>query len=233
MASPEIRIIPVRFNNVHGYIVAQGDHALMIDTGYEGMKDQVSEALGKAGLSEKNLELIILTHTHFDHAGGARSLMNETGARLAVHYLEAEYLGKGRTPIPPGTRWKARLISFFGRTFYRKIEKYTPVDADILIEDDFSLKSFGISGKVIHTPGHTKGSVSVILDNGAAIVGDVMMGVSLKEHFPPFAWDRKQVLESWERLLATGSKVFYPAHGHRLKREEIVSELPLARQKYS
>jgi glyoxylase-like metal-dependent hydrolase (beta-lactamase superfamily II) len=231
-AAPDIRVQPVRFNNVHGYLVTQDNNALLVDTGYDGMQDRVVHAMEKAGLSEHHLKLIILTHTHFDHAGGACELKKMTGAPIAVHRLEAEFLQRGRTPIPPGTRWKGKIISWVGRTFYRKIEKYPSVRPDILVEDELLLTPYGINGKICHTPGHTQGSLSVVLDNGTAIVGDVMMGISLKEHFPPFAMDKRGVIRSWERLLETSSRIFLPAHGHRVSRQEIIDELPLAKKKY-
>jgi glyoxylase-like metal-dependent hydrolase (beta-lactamase superfamily II) len=94
------------------------------------------------------------------------------------------------------------------------------------------LSGYGIPGKVIHTPGHTAGSVSIILDNGHAIVGDNVLGISIKKHFPPFANDRRGVIESWEKYIKNGVLVVYPAHGVRVPIEALIEELPFARRKY-
>ncbi|NIN35076.1 MAG: hypothetical protein GTO60_08310, partial [Gammaproteobacteria bacterium] len=51
------------------------------------------------------------------------------------------------------------------------------VNSDILVDDVFDLSEYGISGKIIHTPGHSQGSISIILDNGETLVGDMVRDV--------------------------------------------------------
>jgi len=225
-------IFTVNYNNVKGFLIIQDKQAILVDTGYAGMSDRVGNILESQGLEWQSLKLILLTHSHFDHSGGAGEIKKLSGAKLIVHRKEANLLRQGRTPIPSGTRWKGKLISWFGRTFYRKVEKYAPVNPDIVIDEEFALSPYGFSGFVFHTPGHTTGSCSLVLESGYAFVGDLMMGISKKEHFPPFAVSKEDVLNSWARLLETPSDWYYPAHGQRIRRDEIEKELPGARKKY-
>ncbi len=91
----------------------------------------------------------------------------------------------------------------------------TPVDIE-LNDEDFSLVPFGISGKVIYTPDHTMGPVSVLLDTGEAFVGDLVMSgppLRLSPGLPIFAEDIQRVKESIKLLLQRGANIFYPAHG--------------------
>jgi hydroxyacylglutathione hydrolase len=87
---------------------------------------------------------------------------------------------------------------------------------------------FGIPGKVVYTPGHTMGSVSVLLETGDAFVGDLAMSgfpVRFNPGPPVFAEDTKRVKESIRMLLERGAKTFYPGHGKPFAAEVIKKDL--------
>ena len=90
-------------------------------------------------------------------------------------------------------------------------------DVDLVIGDQgFSLTEYGIPGEVIYTPGHSPGSVSVLLETGDAFVGDMAMNkfpLRIFPGLPIFAEDIAQVRESWNLLLNAGAKTIYPSHG--------------------
>ncbi|HAJ26940.1 MAG TPA: hypothetical protein DCG53_06795 [Syntrophus sp. (in: bacteria)] len=91
----------------------------------------------------------------------------------------------------------------------------TAVDI-VLDEGEFSLAAYGIPGRIIYTPGHSMGSVSVLLDTGEAFVGDLAMNkfpLCLSPGLPILAENMQQVKESWKMLLDKGVKTIYPAHG--------------------
>jgi len=228
----DLHIERIPFLNVSGFLVYTKDAAILIDTGHSKTVEHLSRVLQDRGKTPSEIALIILTHTHFDHAGGAKAIKDLTGAPVAVHRAEADHLRRGRTPFPKGTRWKGKLMVFIGNIFARKMARYPAVDPDILIGEEFDLKPYGIPGKAIHTPGHTSGSLSVVLETGDAFVGDNLMGISLKEHYPPFANDRVQVLASWEKYISMGMQRLYPAHGKMVSIEALKNELANARRKY-
>jgi hydroxyacylglutathione hydrolase len=228
----DILIKRIQFANSAGFLISKGSSCILIDTGHSTTIEKFQNAIKKAGILPESISLIILSHTHFDHAGGASQIQKLTGASLAVHRSEADFLLKGRTPFPRGTRWKGKVLRNVGSVFARRMANYPPVDADILIDDELDLNTYGIPGKVIHTPGHTAGSVSVLLENGSAFVGDNVLGISLKEHYPPFANDKRGVLESWERYIREGVKTVYPAHGVKVSINKLKEEMEAARRKY-
>ena len=91
-----------------------------------------------------------------------------------------------------------------------------------------SLAGYGIPGKIIYTPGHSVGSVSVLLDSGDAFVGDLAMNafpLRLSPGLPIFAEDMEKVKASWRRLLGDGAKTVYPAHGKPFAAELIRKSL--------
>jgi hydroxyacylglutathione hydrolase len=227
-----VKIKTVSYATVKGYLLYNKDTVILVDTGHKKTTKSLLSALSDINKQPSDVDLIILTHTHFDHAGGAREIRELTGAPLAVHRDEAGFLQRGRTPFPRGTRWKGKLIVFVGRFFARGLAKYPPAEPDILIDGEMDLAEYRIPGKVVHTPGHTSGSVSVLLETGEALVGDNVLGFSFKTHFPPFANDKRGVLESWQLYIDRGMKTLLPAHGGRVKIEALVSQLPGARKKY-
>jgi glyoxylase-like metal-dependent hydrolase (beta-lactamase superfamily II) len=91
-------------------------------------------------------------------------------------------------------------------------------------DDGLSLSDYGIPGRVLHTPGHSSGSVSVLLDTGEAFVGDLAMNrfpLRLSPGLPIFAEDQAAVMESWRSLLDQGATTVYPAHGKPFPAEVI------------
>lgn len=83
-------------------------------------------------------------------------------------------------------------------------------------DEGLLLTDYGIPGRVIYTPGHTAGSLSVLLDSGDAFVGCLAMNklpFRLSPGLPIFAEDIQKVKESWKHLLGLGAKTVYPGHG--------------------
>lgn len=227
-----VSIKRILFTNVAGFLIYTDNSVIIADTGHKGMNGRILQALESIGRKAEDLQLIILTHCHYDHAGGAAALKKLTGARVAVHEQEADNLRKGKTTIPDGTRWKGKLIAWSGRKLAKKVQKIDPLEPDIIVGERMDLSEFGIPAYILHTPGHTAGSLSVILENGTAIVGDNFLGFPGKEHYPPFADLKNEVLESWKKLISAGSKELLPAHGTTIDIEEIIEELPAAIRKY-
>ena len=90
---------------------------------------------------------------------------------------------------------------------------YEPTDFDVSVDGEFRLEPFGFPGYVLPTPGHSPGSISAIIDDEIAIVGDAMFGVFAGSVFPPFADDVRLMVESWKKLLDTGCGTYLPGHG--------------------
>ena len=227
-----MKIKRLRSGIVSAFLVYNNDAVILVDTGHAGATQNFIDAIWEIQKQPEDVRLIVLTHTHFDHAGGARKIKGLTGAPLAVHTSEARFLRNGRTPFPAGTRWKGKLLIGISKVFARRLATYPAVEPDLLVEDALSLHDYGIPGRIVHTPGHTCGSLSVLLESGEAIVGDNVLGISQKTHYPPFADDRAGVLKSWETYINSGVKTLLPAHGGRVQIDALVQELPAARKRY-
>ena len=210
--------------NVSAYLLFRPGEAILVDCGNQGSEEKIMDEMTGLGLQPGMLRLLILTHAHYDHAGSAARIKELTGCQILIHRSEASRLEAGFTPIPSGTRWKARFLVSVGRVFARSLMKYPPAIPDLFVEESFSLKEFGFPGKVIHTPGHTFGSMVVLLERGEMVAGDTLFGVPGKRIFPPFAEDQPGLLESWKRISTMDVECFYPAHGRSISYSKFMHE---------
>ena len=188
--------------------------------------------MANIGWDIAEIKYLLLTHHHDDHAGFAADLVKETGCRVIVHRNAKAPLGKGKSedvmkPVNRRVKFVFSLFALFHPEFI-----FPPVtlgEKDILLRgDDFDiLKSIGVDGKILYTPGHCRDSISVLLSDGSAFVGDVAMNflrfTGIK-HRPVYVEDINAVHESWQRLLEEGARVIYPAHVKSFSVQELVQQ---------
>ncbi len=209
---PYVRAI--KLNGVNCYLV-QDKGIMLVDAGTPGQHDRILKQVKKLELDPHDIELIIITHGHGDHFGSAQKIKEFTGAKLAVHKEDADIVKEGKKVFPPGLNNWGRFLAFIWRPMFSLIN-YTRVEPDIILEDEFLLTEFGIKGRIIHTPGHTAGSVSVILAGGEAIVGDLAMnGFPMRRGagMPIFGNSEREIKQSWNKLLDAEASIIYPGHG--------------------
>ncbi len=188
----------------------------MVDSGIPQKGAVFTRTLDEEGIHFEDVNLVILTHGHYDHIGSASEIKSLTGASLAMHKAEVHWLENSLKPLSPGTTAWGRFLNVLQAPFIPFI-KIPPSEVDVVIDDDgLSLADYGIAGRVVYTPGHSSGSVSVVLDTGEAFVGDLAMNkfpVRLRPGLPIFADDPAAVISSWKNLIKLGVSTIYPAHG--------------------
>jgi glyoxylase-like metal-dependent hydrolase (beta-lactamase superfamily II) len=222
-----VEIIPVPMGFSRSFLL-RGDPAVMVDCGVPGKTDVMRRSLEESGISPADIGLIIITHGHSDHVGCAAELRELTGARLAMHHLDAGWLRRPTMPPPPGITLWGRLFMWM-RRFIMPVQEVRASEVDILVGDEgFPLEEYGVPGKVVWTPGHTPGSLSVVLESGDALVGDMAMNMfplRLTPGLPIFAEDEASLRKSWGRLLDMGIRKVWPSHGRPFPAEVIARRL--------
>ena len=218
-----VNIFPVILGFDHCYIV-QDEGTIMIDGGAPNTAKEFTKSIKKHSIKPGDIQLMIVTHGHWDHIGSAKEIKEITGAKIAMHEREKEWLEKSLKPLPPGvTPWGHVFKGIM--TMFMPLVYIPSVDVDVVLGDEErSLAEYGIPGKVIHTPGHSSGSVSILLEKGDVFVGDLAMNkfpLRLSPGLPIFAEDWAILKASWQLLLDLGAKTVYPAHGKPFSAEII------------
>lgn len=213
-----LKILQKRIGYANVTLVQYGTNTILVDTGVNGKLKQLELLCKQAGISLADLKLIILTHTHFDHAGNLKELNQQSAAPVLVHQKEFENLQKGFTPVPQGNGKYSKIISKIGRTFAPRYASPRPFTAQLINHDEFDLSPYGIPGKVISTPGHTIGSQSVLVGKNL-IAGDCFLNLKSGRIFPPFSDYPYTLLNTWQQLFSMEIEWVYPGHGKRFRIE--------------
>ena len=216
--------IPVGICNCY---LLRGERTILVDGGAWGGFPSFEKSLRDLKVDPKEIDLILLTHGHWDHITCLSEIQKMTGAKIAVHEKDKYMVETGEPPFPAGVTAYGKMMSWAAEFFL--YAHLPPLKVDTVIPDSgMSLKEYGIPGEVVYTPGHTMGHVSIVLDSGDAIVGDMAMNdwyLRLTPGLPILADDIRMVVESWKKILSMGIKRIYPAHGRDFRVEVMRREI--------
>ncbi len=174
-----IPLVPADMVNAYAFRDHDGQVTL-VDTGTKGSPPRIVAALAEMGSTPADVTRIIVTHSHADHVGGLRRVVDETGAPVSAHADDADDIAAGRgAPLDPS--------SWFGRLRSRQFgSPAVPVDT-VLADGDELPVAGGL--RVVHTPGHTPGHVSLLhLPSGTLITGDAIWNMNARRTWPVMAF---------------------------------------------
>jgi glyoxylase-like metal-dependent hydrolase (beta-lactamase superfamily II) len=195
--------------------VVTGDRPFLIDTGIPGSAPAILAELERLSISPTDIALIVITHAHPDHAGSAAELQAITGAPILAQRTDAAALAVGASEPVVGRTPTARA---FAEQIAARMgdapsgPAYAPVTAGSVVDDAADLSEFGLDARVIHTPGHTDGGLTVILGSDEAIVGDLIGSVEGKPALAGFATDETAMVDSVRRVLALEPSMVHTCH---------------------
>jgi glyoxylase-like metal-dependent hydrolase (beta-lactamase superfamily II) len=204
--------IPVGICNCY---LLRGEQTVLIDAGAWGGTPAFVRGMQALNVDPQEIDLILITHGHWDHITCLSDIRAMSGAQVAIHHRDQAAIETGRSPFPNGVGAYGRAMSALAKTLLHP--KLPPVKVDVPIGDEgLSLAEYGIPGRVVHTPGHSPGHVSVVLDSGDALVGDMAMNdwyLRSTPGLPVLADDVHLMIASWRKILPMGIQTVYPAHG--------------------
>lgn len=214
--------IPLRLSNVH---VIKARRPVLVDAGTIGDMADLEAALEDQKIRARDLGLVVLTHGHADHSGLAFDLRRVSDAPLLLGAGDLPLAAKGENDELRPTGLSASLLKPFITSVY------PPFTPDVVVKPgaDVDLRPWGVDGKAIAMPGHTAGSIVVLLSDDSAFVGDMILGgafggslfpSSPGEHY--YHADREQNRRNIKVLLDRGVKKFYLGHGGPVTRDDVL-----------
>lgn len=224
--SQEIKTISLDGTNC--YLIKTDSGYILIDTNFPFQRRKLEEELEKEGCKPGNLNLIVITHGDIDHTGNCAYLREMYKVKIAMHEGDTEMCMKdGRTrdrgkmpedfPIPLMVLWLMKgLLRFALRqaTWRKSFDRFQP---DLLLEEGHSLEEYGLDAKILYTPGHSIGSISILTDSGDLFCGDMFNNV----------WGRiiKSTDEDGlERIKELEIRNIYPGHGKPFSMELLIKD---------
>lgn len=187
-----ITVVNVGYRSTNFWVVSAGTSRLLVDLGWPGMFGALAANLKRMGIPMKEVRYGLATHYHIDHAGAAQDLKNQ-GMRLLVTEEQV-------SAIPNMKQWT------------KPRDNYTDIATfdNVVIKTSESrafLMGIGIAGEIVHTPGHSDDSVTLVLDNGLAFTGDLTSPSMVADEDPGV------VAASWQKLRDLGVTTIYGGHG--------------------
>ncbi|MFK4226804.1 MBL fold metallo-hydrolase [Streptomyces sp. NPDC019890] len=222
---PHTKVIPIPIlgkRTINAYLLL-GRRPVIVDAGMPGSARRIYDQVARHGVDPTDIALIVITHGHIDHFGSAAKLHRLTGAPVAGHVADLEPFrtGRAREPYLP-TGPMGRLLDR-NRNVHVQTDPFEP---DVLVRGETNLDDFGIAARIMPTPGHTAGSVSVLTDTGDLVAGDLIansfMGlIPGRPANPPFHDDPLRNLASLREMLALNPTRLHVGHGTALDPDRV------------
>jgi glyoxylase-like metal-dependent hydrolase (beta-lactamase superfamily II) len=223
----EILELNTRGSNV--YLLKGTGGYILIDTGMKGTAKKLSQKLEELGSVPADIKMIVLTHTHYDHIEGLDEVRKLTGAPVVLHEGELKEIDL--------LSFKRNESSFVFRLIVKVFGGLTPkedqndINPEIQLKGDMDLAEFGFDANIIHTPGHSPGSVCVVTSDGQCICGDTLFDIFPGTHYPIIVYNREVLADTFRKLEEYNPSVYYPGHGKPITREKFKSRV-MSRPKY-
>jgi len=221
-----IHSIRMAYNNVH---LLQSSHGnILIDAGTPKQAEELVSRLEKLGLKKGELSAIILTHGHYDHAGGA--------IQISDYYNAPIIAGSGDIELfKSGGKDKLCPRGFFARRIHKTAEagRYEPFEPTHFVSSTVNLKDivpdYSGEARIIPIPGHTKGAIAVKFEK-FAFIGDLFRGgifrAEATEHFFMCdTSDNKADIDLFLNTTSKNSERFYTGHFGTVSRESVLKLL--------
>ncbi len=216
----EIIIIntPFIFNaSVNCYLVRTDDGYILIDTGRTAKRSTIEKELASAGCRPGNLRLIILTHGDFDHSGNAAYLGQKFGTQIAMHDDDSGMVEHG--DMFWNRKKPNKLIRLISGLLF-KLNKSDRCKTDVYLKDGDDLSEYGFNAKILSIPGHSKGSIGILTDDGNLFCGDLLANTG-----KPDLWsimdDVPTAKASVSKLKGLEIDAVYPGHGKPFTMEKL------------
>lgn len=189
-----MKIINLKYKFTNCYLLESSCGWIMIDTDWPDTLPQLLHSLKQQDITTGDIEYLIVTHFHPDHAGLVQ-ILKDLGIKLILHENQVSFVDK--------------LNDFFKKNLKYNYKEIVGEDNIVVssVESRRFLRNVGIDGEIIPTPGHSDDSISIIIDKCCAFTGD------LPEFSIMEGYNDQTIKDSWKLIQDYYVKEIYPAHG--------------------
>jgi ribonuclease/clavin/mitogillin len=195
--------ITVRCSGTNLYLIDCVRGKLLLDSGWPHCLPTLKNQVKTSGLKFSDIRYVMMTHAHPDHAGLTQTVKRLCGAQLVIHEKQVPFLQE--------------LNAFFERKHDADFEPIRVEKGDLVLKSSNRavLQSIGIQGELVETPGHSQDSLSLVVDEGYAFVGDLTR--------PDLATEENTLAlyTSWKTIIRMQIDWIYPGHGEPIKASDI------------
>ena len=204
--------------SVNCYLVETPSGYILIDTGLAKRRDDLVEELEAAGCMPGDLKLIIVTHGHLDHSGNTAYLRERYDVKVAMHGGDLAMAESGDMFVGVKGLTVAVIRLLLPLVGLSRYDMFRP---DIILEDGQDLSEYGFDARVVHVPGHSKGSIGVLTRDGTFFCGDLLVNTEKPEK-NTLIDDSTEYDASVKRLGSLEIGTAYPGHGKPFQMGQIM-----------
>jgi len=192
MPAPALSIVNVGYRSTNYWVISAGTSRVLVDLGWPGSMGTMRANLARANIPLPEIRYGLATHYHIDHAGLAQEL-KDAGVPLLMIDLQVPFVPLMKRHVKERDRFTE--ISMEGNVIVS------------VAESRALLNRVGIAGEILHTPGHSEDSVSLLLDDGRVFTGDLTDPSMIGGEDPDV------VRASWRLLKERGARQVHSGHG--------------------
>lgn len=209
--NPQLEVHRILTGRCNVYLIHDEDRFLLVDTGKKSQRKILQRKLTSLGI--RKIQILILTHTHYDHCQNAAWLKKHYHCSIVASRAAKNNILKGFSPLPMGTMRFSKFMVRLASYLPQKLFKYETFHVNTWVDKELRLPDSKHQITVIATPGHSADSLSIILENQIALVGDSLFGIFHNNIMPPFADNNELMQKQWTVLSETACSLFLPGHG--------------------
>jgi len=205
------------------YLIETSDALFLVDSGFRWFEQLVLRKVRAIGRHPDDLALAVLTHPHIDHVGSVPALLEHAQFDVVAHPDSRDALATGGRVYSPPTQVWTRAVQWLA-TNALPLLRLPSITPSVVPADGERLDRFGLPGALYYTPGHSEWCISLLLDDGTAFAGDLIIGaghMTSRVSPPAMAADPVGALGSMRKLLAAGAENFMPAHGREFSARDV------------
>ena len=213
----------IDLEKVNCYLIETENGFILIDTGFSKIRLTIDAFLSNKGITPENkkLILILLTHGDFDHTGNAKYLKEKYNSKIAIHNADIGMVEHGditwNRNMNVFLRILGKLMTVLLGMQLKKEDRFLP---DIVLKNEQKLDEYGLSARVITLPGHSKGSVGVLTEDGHFFCGDILENIEQPEQAKMVS-DESDMKQSIEKIGSLEFKYVYPGHGRPFEKRDL------------